>query len=125
MKHWTHEEMHALMIDNPIFKDRSDKIHSAPDSVLIDDWYNGKKQMMTVYADAVGCSRITDALAFLEDVFTHIKKNCRTKQEWHALPSTPETSGVISRIAKAAADSRICHSPGGNDYICFCDEKTA
>lgn len=125
MRKWTHDELHALMDSNPILKERSDKIHSLPDSDSITGWLEGKKLMMSVYAEAVGCSKTKDAIEFLCSVFVHIKKYSRTKKEWHTLPPSPETSGAIEQMAKVTANNKICHSPGGNDYLCFCDEKTA
>lgn len=125
MRHWTHDELHALMDNSPVLKEKSDKIHSLPDSDSIDSWQEGKRQMTAIYADAVNCDKLMDALAFIDDVFAHIKKFCRTKQEWHALPSSPESSGVIKQMSKVATDGQVCHSSNGNNYICFCDEKTA
>lgn len=120
---WTHDELHALMESNPALKKKSDRIHALPQTDSLDDWQDGKQKMMGIYAEAVGCQNVESATAFVGKVFEHIKSHCSSKKKWFGIASLPEHKQALNVLQQEYAVKRLCCAPGGNDYVCYCDEK--
>ena len=105
MKQWTHDELHALMDSSPKLKEKSDKAHALPQSNE-EERERGKLQMMEIYTEAIGCSNVTVAQDFTREVFSCMKR------------------GVgLDAIRTEYSSKKLCHSPLGNDYLCFCDKN--
>lgn len=93
-----------------------------PEVSSLDSWRDGKIKMMEIYAEAIDCRWITSARVFLDNVFAYIKKYSSSKQEWLSISSSVEHRQSLSAMRQEHATNRLCHSPGGNDYVCYCDE---
>ena len=107
MRHWTHDELHTLIGSNNILKIQSDEVHALPKRNS-EDRENSKLRMMAIYAETIHCKQIDIAREFVKKVFANLRQGM--------------TRDVLIKEYSA---QRLCHSPVGNDYLCFCDEKTA
>lgn len=105
MRHWTHDELHALMDSNPALKAKSDEVHAFPQTNL-EEREHGKLQMTEIYAEAISCKQVGAAKEFVKKAFSCMKRGL-----------------VLNEIRDEYASQKLCHSPNGNDYVCFCDEK--
>lgn len=105
MKNWSHDKLHELIDANPKLKTRSDIVHSLPQTSGVER-EKGKLSMMELYAEAVGCKRVVQAKKFVDKVFERMRNG-----------------GNIGEISTDYIADKICHSPLGNDYTCFCDEN--
>ena len=122
MRHLTHSELHKLIDNDFILKEKSDRVHTLPSDVL-NDWRDGKYSMMEIYAEAVGCNNVENAKLFVEKVFVYIGLQCSSKREWFNIASLSEHKDVLGLLRQEYVLKRLCHSSGGNDYMCYCDEK--
>jgi len=104
MRHWTHDELHALMDNSPTLKIKSDRVHALP-RISSEQEEQGKLQMIEIYADAIRCKQVDIAKEYVKKVFDCLRRGAA----WDAL-------------LNEYALQKLCHSPLGNDYICFCDE---
>ena len=107
MRHWTHNELHALMDNNNCLKTKSDRAHVLP-RVSSEEQEYGKRQMMEIYAEAINCQKVGVAKEFVRRAFSCLRQG--------------ET---LDELKKEYASQKLCHSSLGNDYICFCNGKTA
>lgn len=103
MRLWTHEELHAGMDSNPILKAKSDKAHSVPQNTPAEK-EQGKLEMMEIYVEVTSCKQVESAKEFIRKFFVQVK---------------PKEGLEALRVEFAA--KKLCHSPAGNDYMCFCD----
>lgn len=107
MRHWTHDELHILMDDNPILKAKSDRAHALP-RVSSEEKEQGKLQMMEIYAEAINCKQAETAKEYVKKIFECLKR------------------GIIwDALRNECVLQKLCYSPLGNDYTCFCDERAA
>jgi len=106
MRLWTHDELHDLIDNTPALKEKSDATHALP-QISSEERERGKLQMMEIYVTAVNCKRAYAAREYVNKVFAYLRRG----QLWSAL-SDEYTS------------QKLCHSPAGNDYVCFCDERS-
>ncbi|MDP3769353.1 MAG: hypothetical protein Q8R40_00225 [bacterium] len=104
MRHWTHEELHALMDSDQALKIKSDNVHALP-RVSSEQKERGKLQMMELYAEAIHCKQINIAKEYVKKVFECLRQE--------------KTWGIFHN---EYVSQKMCHSPLGNDYICFCNE---
>lgn len=104
----SHEELHVRMDRNPELKDRSDRVHRLPKAASPEEYADRKIQMFAIYAAAVGCGHPEWARQFLVEVLPHVYPH---------FAATP-----AAQIRDKYANERKCHSPGGNDYLCYCNE---
>lgn len=102
MRLWTHDELHALMDNNTALRTRSDEAHALPRASL-EEKERGKLKMMEIYAEAVDCKNINSAKEWVRTVFECL----RQRVAWDLLRNQ-------------YAKQKLCHSPSGNDYMCFC-----
>ena len=107
MRHWTHDELHALMDSNQGLKAKSERAHALLQVTSMEKEH-GKLQMMEIYAEAIGCKRADAAKEYIKKVFTHLRR----RETWDA-------------VRYEYASQKLCHSPLGNDYVCYCDESRA
>lgn len=107
MRLWTHDELHILMDSNPALKEKSDRVHDLP-RINFEEKERGKIQMMEIYAEAIRCNQVGAAREYVREVFT-----CLRQQQ------------PYDTLHDAYTSKKRCHSPAGNNYLCFCDEKTA
>jgi len=105
MQQWTHDELHELIDKSPALKPKSDKVHELPQTNA-EEREQGKLQMMGVYAEAINCKQATTAKEFVRKIFLCMKQG-----------------GTLDTLREEYASQKLCHSPAGNDYLCFCDEK--
>lgn len=105
MRHWTHDELHVLMNSSLSLKTKSDRVHSFP-QVSSEQKEQGKLQMMEIYAEAIDCKQADAAKEFVKKAFSHMKQKLE-----------------LDDIREEYASQKLCHSPLGNDYMCFCDER--
>jgi len=105
MRKFTHDELHVLTDENPSLKAKSYQAHSLPQNTS-EEKEIGKLQMMEIYAEAVECRQVETAKEFVKKVFTCLREG----KPWETM-------------INEYASQRLCHSPVGNDYMCFCDEK--
>ncbi len=117
----THDELHKLIDEDLQLKAESDKIHLYPTTDSLEDWFEGKCQMMEIYSRAIKCQKVTDAKNFVEKVFAYIKKHSSSKQEWFSTATSQEHKKALCTIKQEYISQRLCHSPNGNDYICYCN----
>ncbi len=128
MQYWNHDELHALMDADPALKARSDTIHNElaqahENNMSVEKWVEEKRRMFLVYANAVGCQEIDDAIASLEAVAMFIKSVASDMEQWQAYLENPRKDPEwLSRIVIQFEQERRCHSPSGNDYRCYCHE---
>lgn len=106
MRHWTHDELHALMDSSPTLKVKSDKVHALP-RVSSEEKERGKLQMMEIYAEAINCKQADAAKEYVKKIFVCLRRG-----------------QVYDAPHNEYALQRLCHSPLGNDYVCFCNETT-
>ena len=123
MRHLTHSELHTLIDNDFILKEKSDRVHALPTTDVLNHWREGKYSMMEVYVEAIGCSSIGSAKLFVEKVFAYMGLQCSSKKEWFNIALLPEHKDVLGSLREEYVLKRLCHSPGGNDYMCYCDEK--
>ena len=107
MQYWTHDELHALMDNSHSLKARSDKVHTLPQNNS-EEKEHSKLQMMGIYAEATNCQKVNNAKEFIRNAFSRMR-----------------LGGTLDELRKEYASQKLCHSPLGNDYTCFCDNKTA
>lgn len=107
MRKWTHDELHALMENDANLKEKSDIEHSQLRNTS-EEKEQGKLKMMEIYAQAIGCNQLAAAQEYVRKVFEHLRQN----EAWDEL----RHEYILNEW---------CHSPSGNDYLCFCEEKTA
>ncbi len=105
MRRWTHDELHAFMDSNPSLKEKSDKVHSLPQNSS-EEKEQGKLLMMEIYTEAVSCGQVNTAKDFVVSVFSHTRQG-----------------EAFDALRQEYVLQKSCHSPLGNDYMCFCDEK--
>ena len=77
MRAWTHDELHALMDDDPVLKEKSDRVH-ALSTITSEEEEQGKLRMMEIYSEAVGCGQVDSAKEFVVEVF----KRLRQQSDW-------------------------------------------
>ncbi|OHA06355.1 MAG: hypothetical protein A3A28_04805 [Candidatus Sungbacteria bacterium RIFCSPLOWO2_01_FULL_47_32] len=82
---------------------KSDRVHAIP-QISVDERKQGKIKMMELYTEAVGCKRVDEAKEFVEKVFACMKRGAG-----------------LEHIHDEYATKKLCHSPLGNDYVCFCE----
>lgn len=116
---WTHDELHQLIDTNPQLKAESDGVHALPDESSFEEAAGRKSRMLRIYTAAVGCNRLSDALNALQEVYAYLSAHYvwggivgLTNDDWRA----------INSIAQTYETKRMCHSPLGNNYFCFCNE---
>ena len=107
MRHWTHDELHALMDSDPALKRKSDKVHAIPETSS-EKKEQGKLQMMEIYTEAINCKQVETAKEYVKKVFACLKQG-----------------RAYDALRNEYASQKLCHSPLGNDYTCFCGEKAA
>lgn len=122
MRHLTHSELHTLIDNDLILKEKSDRVHAFPSDVL-NDWREGKYSMMEIYIEAIDCNNIVSAKLFVEKIFVYIGLQCSSKKEWFNIASLPEHKDALGLLRREYVLKFLCHSPSGNDYVCYCDEK--
>ena len=61
---------------------------------------------MELYAEVIRCRQVGGAKEFVKKVFLYM----RQKMAWDVL----RDEYVLQKL---------CHSPAGNDYVCFCDGR--
>ena len=106
MRLWTHDELHDGMDSNAILKTKSDRVHSLPKNTPAEK-EQGKLAMMEIYAAVTDCKQIDFAKEFIRKYFARVK-----------------TQEDLDALRVEYADQKLCHSPLGNDYMCFCDGKS-
>lgn len=104
MRQWTHDELHVLMDGNPKLKAKSDKVHALPQNSS-EEKEQGKLQMMEIYAEAINCVRVNIAKEFITKAFSCMRRDM-----------------TLDVLCEEYASQKLCHSPLGNNYVCFCDE---
>lgn len=104
MRQWTHDELHALIDNDPNLKAKSDKVHALPQSSQ-EEREQGKLQMMEIYAEAISCKQVETAKAFITRAFVCMKQGSEIKIE---------SAEYLSQ--------KKCHAPLGNNFVCFCDK---
>ena len=104
MRQYTHDELHTLIDSNLILKEKSDKVHTLSQTD-VDERKIGKLKMMEIYAEVVICKQMNTAKEFVEKVFILMKQGT-----------------VLDTLCNECVVQKLCHSPLGNDYVCFCDE---
>lgn len=107
MRCWTHDELHALTDNSPSLKAKSEAAHAIP-RASSEEKEQGKLLMMEIYAEAVNCKQLGVAQEYVRKVFICLRSG-------YSLTSLPA----------AYASRKLCHSPAGNDYVCFCDEASS
>lgn len=105
MRRWTHDELHVLMENNSNLKEKSDKVHSLSQKSS-EEKEHGKLQMMKIYSEAVNCTQLNTAKDFITSAFSRMRQ-----------------SETLDALREEYASQKLCHSPLGNDYMCFCDER--
>src|SRR3989344_3950078 len=105
MRQWNHDELHALMDGSPKLKAESNEVHSLPKNSSEEE-EQGKLQMMEIYAEAIGCTQVNTSKEFVAKAFS-----CMRQGE------------TLDLLQKENALQKLCHSPLGNNYVCFCDER--
>lgn len=105
MRLWTHVELHAFMDNDVNLKAKSDRVHALPQNSSAEK-EQGKLQMMEIYAEAVNCKQTDAAKEFIQKYFSCVK-----------------TITDLDALREEYASQKLCHSPLGNNYMCFCDEK--
>jgi hypothetical protein len=125
MKEYDHDKLHELMNADESLKKESERIHSFPDSDLVSDWTVGNQEMIKLYAKAVGCNSVETALESAKEVLEYIKEvSGNSKKRWKEIVTTSEHKSRLTVIRTINTAGRKCHSPNGNNYRCYCDEKT-
>ena len=104
MRHWTHEELHALINSDSALKIKSGNVHALL-RVNSEQKEQGKLQMMELYAQATHCKQINTAKEYVKKVFECLRQE--------------KALGILHN---QYISQKLCHSPLGNDYICFCNE---
>lgn len=99
-----HDELHALMDSIPVLKAKSAEIHALPQTNL-DEREHGKLRMIEVYAEAVGCKQTDMAKEFVRKAFLCLRQELK-----------------LTGIRGEYISQKLCHSPIGNDYVCFCEQ---
>lgn len=105
MRKWSHDELHALMESNPNLKERSDREHSQL-RVTSEEKEQGKLKMMEIYAEAIGCNQLFAAQEYVRKVFERLRQGT-----------------IWDELRSEYTSQKLCHSPLGNDYLCFCGNK--
>ena len=123
MRRWDHDELHTLIYGNPALKEKSDRVHALPQTDSLDDWRDGKCQMMGIYIEAVGCQNAQTAKAFVKEVFEHIKSHSSSKKEWLGIASLSRHTQALEILCQKYAEGLLCHAPDGNNYVCYCNKK--
>lgn len=121
MKEWSHDELHRLIDSDPGLKAKSNKVHSMPPAASLDEWAEQKRQMMQIYTEAVACARFDNAINFLEIVLGYIKVRCSDLDDWKDIVAFPEHRQALQTFGETFKAQKRCYSPGGNDYVCFCN----
>jgi hypothetical protein len=121
MRTWSHAELHELMDGNPALRQQSAALHAQAPIQDLALWFAGKRAMVRLYASAVGCREVEQALAFVDQVAAYVMANCRTVGEWRTALRRCETHQLALRqLQETAAIENRCHPPSGNNYICYC-----
>lgn len=123
MKEWTHEELHKLMENDPEIKLRSDEIHAIPETDDLIQREQNKMLLMKIYADAIGCKKGEESKQVIADIFGLIKREFTTWSEWQSSSATQHFEEIV-RICEPYQEKKICHSPKGNNYVCYCHDLT-
>lgn len=121
MKEWTHEELHELMEKDPEIKLRSDEVHKIPETDDLTQRERNKILMMAIYADSISCNDVRGAQQMIRDVFAFVKNDYEDWAEW-GISSTDQDFEKIAEISAKYQIKNICHSPKGNNYICYCSD---
>ena len=119
MKEWTHDELHEIIDSNQELKAKSDEVHALPSPTSFEEAESRKMQMMGIYAEAIGCSQAQVAQNAVKEVYDYLKSHFSwgdghklSEDDWEA----------INGIARIYSGKQMCHSPKGNDFVCYCDE---
>lgn len=104
MRHWMHDELHTLIDNNSILKAKSNKVHALM-QISSEEKKQGKLQMMEIYAETINCKQADVAKEFVEKIFLCMRQGT-----------------MLDTLRNEYALQKSCHSPDGNDYMCFCDE---
>lgn len=102
MRQWTHEELHTLIDSSSSLKAKSEAEHSFS-RISSEEKEQGKLKMMEIYAEAVCCKHADSAREFVKEIFVCLRQE-RT----------------LGELRSKYALQKLCHSPLGNNYICFC-----
>ena len=119
MKHWTHDELHEIADGNPAIKERLDKVHAIPNKSLL-GLADTKKELIKIYAKAMGCEQLDQANDYLNEVISHINKKCKTYKVWRKYRKSENFHHKLTELKKQYKAEKKCHSPAGNDFVCYC-----
>lgn len=121
MKEWSHEELHQTMDSTPQLKKLSDYVHGLPKAQSWEDAVDQKKQMIVIFAQAGGCQQIAVAQEAVREVFVFFQTQYVTFENYTNPGSNdPSTGRAIREISDRYRRKHLCHSPLGNNYLCFC-----
>ena len=109
MRHCAHDELHELIDSNLLLKTKSDEAHALP-ATSLEEGRAGKFLMMAIYAKALGCTRLEEALEFTRRVY-----------ELRGEKPSEEFTAALNLLKEEYDSARRCHSPEGNDYSCYCE----
>ena len=104
MQQWTHAELHVLIDSDAFLKEKSDRTH-ALSKFSLEEREQGKLQMMEIYAKVIQCQQVEAAKEYAKKIFACLREG-----------------SIWSAVHDEYASRRLCHSPLGNDFMCFCDE---
>lgn len=122
MRYFSHDQLHELMDSDEKLKELSDEVHAGPAPRSFEDIKTSKRRMIEIYTKAVGCDCFEEAEDHIEKVIQLIEKHYITWSAWKK-GGNPEFSKALADLKKEFKTQKKCCSAGGNDYICFCDEK--
>lgn len=123
MKRYSHDELHRAIAGSEELSERSEKIHALPQTDSIEKFGERKREIIKIYAKAVGCKKTAGAMELADEIMAYVRQYAATLEEWRrTVSSGPEHGQAIRNMAQNFLKKGRCCSPGGNDYVCFCDE---
>lgn len=123
MKYFNHNKLHELMDSDKELKKMSDRIHEEPALQSFQELLESKQNMIEVYTKAVGCDCFKEAKIHLKKVIILLEKHYQTWKNWKKGIKNSDFSKELGILKEEFKSQKKCCSAGGNDYMCFCDEK--
>jgi hypothetical protein len=120
MKHFTHDQLHALMEARPDLKSESDRIHTRTRAILLDDMLGDKIDMVQLYLFATDCKNEHSVKESIREAIEYLAHQGQTLEELRTGDYFAEYLKVVKAMSRVRAKRGLCHSPNANDLVCFC-----
>lgn len=120
MRHFSHDELHELLEKEPELAAGSRVMHAQPKPDSFHAWRIGKLQMTLLNVRAAGCRNQESVTDSIKEAADFLEQHGRSLDELKGKEYFDECLEVVRAMSRVRSKRGLCHSPNGNDLVCFC-----